>query len=586
MDIDKINLKKIRPVIKRYKNKFKERNIYGFDVETVNGKMFSFQIYNEEINDFILVKDLSHKEIIDIFFKKYKSGIFYAHNLNFDLGNLFKEIILEDKKRFQYFGYKGVVIYPHPCYGTINNGKLYFVFGDTMPFFPMSLKAASKFIGSKIKMKAPEYLGKREPNKKEMKYFRKYAMIDAEIAYKLGMLIVGLHKEFNINTSYSVSIASLSAKIYRKYFQKEDIKLPNKKIIKMALLAFHGGRTEAFGYGKMKSMKCIDINSSYPSSMSKIKIPIEDKWVKTYELNEDGFYKISGYMPKTKISPMPLRLDNMLKFPCGKFDNVIVTGIEAKRIRDISAKFKVVEGWKYTGKYDYSMRDFVLFFYIKKKEAKRQKDKIKYHFYKIIMNSLYGKTIQLNSEKTANYEDGYKCGKGAYKIINRRVPAGMFNPVIAAWITAYSRIMLYDKMKEYEKYAAYCDTDSIFLSRNCPKIKLGKNLGEWDIESSGSLILIREKLYLISNKDKMLKSGRHSFRGNKDLFFKCIMNKENKYNIDRMIQLKEGIIQNKIPFTMENREFVLNFFGSKKRISNFYIKSYDKNWYWNKPLHL
>ena len=51
-----------------------------------------------------------------------------------------------------------------------------------------------------------------------------------------------------------------------------------------------------------------------------------------------------------------------------------------------------------------------------------------------------------------------------------------------------------------------------------------------------------------------------------------------------MVQLKEAKIQERKPFVMELKEFVINFGPSNKRILNKYDESkLKKIWCWNKP---
>jgi len=587
MNPEKVDLRKMKKWIKLYKNHFKDKRLYGFDTETVNGKIYSIQIVGDGKNIFQIVDGWTTKQIVDFLFRELDSGILYAHNLTFDFGVTAPDILDMEQKRFMFYNYKGTVLYPSPCYVSLTNGSKFFTFADTMPFFPMSLLKASEFVGYKTKLKRPDYLGKRKPKKKEFEYFKKYAMLDAEICEILAKNISDLHKEFDINMRYTVSIASLSSKIYRKFFQKEKIQLPSEKIIKMALLSYHGGRVEAFGYGHSKQVRVKDINSSYPDAMSRIIIPVEDKWKKTKKLSEFGFFTISGFIPKQKISPLCVELNGRLTFPCGKFEKITVTGIEAMRIKEASSSFKVHKGYVYDGRYNRTMKDFVMHFYDKKKEAKKSKDKVKYHFYKLLQNALYGKTIQLNSEKVVRKASGYSVGGGFFEYDSRKVPAGMFNPVIASWITGFARVHLYDEMKKIEPYVLYCDTDSIFMSRNAPNFKRSKALGEWDIEGVGDFYVFREKFYLLfDHEGNMIKCGRHAFRGSKESFKDCFLKEADEYEVTRMIQFKEGRIQQKQPFVMEKKLYNLKFAKSKKRVLKVENLSFKKRWYTNKPIIL
>jgi len=571
--------------IKRLEKKYKKPKLLGFDTETVNGKIYSMQFYGENVDEFKLVWGWTEKEILDYIYDKYKGYHLYAHNLSFDLGVILGEMILDHDKRFHWHNYFCNVIYPHPCYATFSKNKRGVLrFADTVPFFKMSLKKAAEFIGYKKKLERPDYLGERKPKKNEMEYFIKYAMMDAEICYELALKIAVLHEEFDVPINYTVSIASLSAKIFRKYFIEYPIPKQPTKIMNMALESYHGGRTEAFGFGHVKDVTFYDINSSYPYSMSNIKIPIGTEWKRTTILSEDGFYNISCFIPKKKITPLPYDKNGLLQFPCGYFKRITVTGIEAIEIKKVSSQFKVNEGYVYYGKYTRYMKDFVDCFFTKKKEAK---SKVDYMFFKLIMNSLYGKTIQMNSDKMNI--GGYISGKGFIKNEEVKRPSGLFNPVIASWITAMSRIVLYRKMDAYEPYVLYCDTDSIATTRKCPKLESSKELGLFQLEKTGSdFFVIREKFYMLKDK-KIIKTGRHAFRGDENLFLECLNSKNSKqiiYKVRRMTQLRESKIRKVDPFVMELRPFVFNINPSKKRTSAKFIgwhPDFMKKFYWIKP---
>jgi len=280
-----------------------------------------------------------------------------------------------------------------------------------------------------------------------------------------------------------------------------------------------------------------------------------------------------------KISPLPYDKNRLLQFPCGTFKDLTVTGMEALAIKEVATSFKVNYGYVYNGRSEKYMKDFVNHFYERKRNAKNPVD---YMLNKTIQNSLYGKTIQLNTSRIEI--GGYVCGQGFRKSIKVKNPAGMFNPVIASWITAISRLNLYHEMKRNEPYVLYCDTDSIATTRKCPQLEDSKDLGKFAKEKTGShFYLVREKRYILKDK-KILKSGRHAFRGSEELFNECLMNETDSYAVKRMIQLREAKIQQKQAFEMEFRNFVMTNEPSDKRTKpNLNFKNFKKKFYWLKP---
>jgi hypothetical protein len=588
-DINEIIIgKRVKYGILPLKKGFFDANIMGFDIEAAGNEPYSIQIFDRNGGTFQWIKGWDEEEILKYIFERASRGFncIFAHNLAYDMGNLFKMICLHKPDFFKEYRMK--VIYPDPVFMKITdkNKNKTLQFMDTLSFFKSSLKrAAEEFKINVQKLEPPKcVLEGRFPTKDELEYLKQYSVIDAQIAYELGWIIKLMHEKHDIPMTWTVTPATMSSKIIRRNFVKEKIPYQWDWINSIALRSYGGGRTESFVYGTVKCT-VFDIVSSYPFAFANIPIPLERKWKKVDSFcGEEGFYIVSGTMPQMKISPLPIK-ERMFYFPVGRFQNVIVTGYEAKHIVEW-AKIEKIKGWIYTGKRSENIKVFIEEFFENKAKYKMAGDIINYHFTKLMLNGSYGKTLQKNpmDDMERNLQvSTYDVENDDYKVIEVKrkfEAAGMFNPVIASWITGMARARLFELMKKNEEKTLYCDTDSLIVHGNY-SIPTGHNLGDLDFDTKGNATIIREKLYIIREDEKIVKTGKHGYWGKPDKMDDGIMsdksckNKKVNYSINRMTTLREAYRQNKNPFVFEHQARELGLMPSMKREVPKQWKSFD-----------
>jgi hypothetical protein len=563
-----------------FKSGYADCNVIGLDTEAVNGNLYSIQLYSKElgVSEFIRYRGESEEEILVMIRDRCsldKSTFIFAHNLEYDLGILFDKVIndaLNDVDasmgRFGKMKYK--VIYPHPVYMKVRDTKrstknalnpINFYFVDTFPFFRGSLSRISEKMNLPVKkLPRPEYLGQREPTAEEMPYFKKYSMIDAEAVYWLGKEFMKFHQEYDVCPKMTVSPASLSSKVFRRKFLKNPIPMPKEQRLNyLALKSYWGGRTEAF-CGGTSDIKIYDYNSFYPYAMTKIFLPQDDdRWKYTSTVRSPfGFYRIKGKMPEMKVSPVPVKTQRLI-FPVGKFD-VVVTGFEANDIIEHAKEYEVMEGYYYNGGRDYSLGKYARHFYQKKKMIDKSDNPSQYTRTKLLLNSLYGKTIQLNQSYPYYH---YKTFGDIASYGHRLEAGGMFHPVIASWITGFCRSELFGAMKDYEDSIMYCDTDSLGIHADEYDVRTDNRLGGLKLEGEGKATIIREKVYFVEGQ--VNKVAKHGFWGSDDQFKNYVKSSKNSYSVLRMVKLMESRKRGIKPFVFEEQTRGLNLQTSMKR---------------------
>ena len=313
---------------------------------------------------------------------------------------------------------------------------------------------------------------------------------------------------------------------------------------------YFGGRNQCFEVGVIEGdFKVYDINSSYPDVMRRYNHPISD--IPRYDrkiTDQTHFAHIRAW----SNGALPVRKENGgLHFPVGEFD--FFACIHEIRAGQETGTLKIKEVYKsifFDAETNFS--DFIDTFYTRRLEASANGDEIRKLFYKLVMNSSYGKFAQ-DPRKYENWlfdpeeiptpfycdtcyqlkrkkEYVRACDKCASKEYSpygwylhsskegrniyaspQRIRAGSFyNVATAASITSAARASLLRGIQAATR-PIYCDTDSVI----CLDLRAGngielhpKNLGAWDTEASGDTVCIAgKKLYAIFKDGELIKKA-------------------------------------------------------------------------------
>lgn len=140
----------------------------------------------------------------------------------------------------------------------------------------------------------------------------KYCEQDCRTLYysilEFGKLI---YLEFNVDISKTPTVSSLAFRIFRvKYLdENKNISILNGSIYQFIYHSYYGGHVDAY-IPSGENIKCYDVNSLYPTSMFKIKVPVGNPYYFEGDLNY--FEKINYNYPtdielngdfKKKLSP-------------------------------------------------------------------------------------------------------------------------------------------------------------------------------------------------------------------------------------------------------------------------------------------
>lgn len=562
-------------IIKPKRNRPMETIVAGIDSETFRGEPITIQIYSDEepkLNKILWITGNSAcAELFKFLSRTIKTGYyrFYCHNLKFDaisfFWNMKQDLIDITGFEFTQAGWTISGYYGQPTFFTATKKGARIDFVDSYLWFSTSLAQAAKVYCPELpKLPMPKGLGNKRFTKKDHD-FVDYAMQDAIIGARLGRMIDDMHTQLDIKPS--LSLASMSASVFSNHFLKHEICQVPHKFLRGAVYAYHGGKNNVItGAAPAWHMdiNSYDVSSAYPYSMTQLPgyadVSNYKEWKRGHSrirrVPDDGVYLISGKVSNCEWPSLFHHDFSPIKGESIK--DVWTTGYElneALRTREI--KLTSLKGLYYDApdSEDRPLKRFADHFYSAKESAKDDVQKFRN---KIVVNSLYGKFIQTKEV----YADD-----GSGNVIRQKVAAGMFQPMIAGTITGHTRSIMH--YLEHELEAIHTATDGIYTYNHPNKLKLPKKgLGSLKYEGSGTLALVRNKLYVLYAedgkifsqhfKDKMIKKyARHGFMGTLSDLEAFLAFGKRKYRINKPNTLRDALNRGLTPNEFTVREYTL-----------------------------
>lgn len=288
---------------------------------------------------------------------------------------------------------------------------------------------------------------------------------------------------------FAPTLAAQSMRTFRHKYMADDILIDcNERALEIARESYHGGRCECFWIGKQNGeFYLLDVNSMYPWVMRTYPMPIKLACVVQHSTVADLYTWIEQYslIARCKINVnepiVPVVINNKLCFPTGRFDACITTP-EILWILEHGAIERVGEVVLYDQAYAFT--DFVTDLYNCRLEAEKHGDTAQSHFFKMLLNSFYGKWAQrgMNWEKIADTKDlaterwveicyetqevtAYRQFGGIIQQKSTHGESTNSHPAIASHITAYARMTLWLMIERAgPENVLYVDTDSLLVT--------------------------------------------------------------------------------------------------------------------------
>jgi hypothetical protein len=446
-----------------------------------------------------------------------------------------------------------------------------------------------------------------------------YCIIDCKVLYELVeeyyKLLGQIRYKDKVYNGLPMTTANMSLDVFQQLFipLKLEITGSPREIYEIERESYYGGFVNVFKkYGT--NLHYYDINSSYPFSMSgkngKYGIPFALKSVKIFstspilieingkkelygnsefEINPDALYKIKWKFKKELRCPyFAVRTNEGLLYPIEgieadwRWGELIILGLKYDLFEELMVKEEIVY---HTRKDVFS--EYVSYFYERKNETKKSGDKTMNYFYKLLLNSLYGKfgQRQFDQQYYVTFSRSREFFNHPYAqmklldddLIKITIPHqknvdGLFSCVrIASRITASSLATLVEAIFtldpdpiEASKHVYYVDTDSITCDRElsaewCDEEKLGYFKKEYDIKeawfvSAKNYLLRYEVDHLMKTELKMKGVNSDNYKLNPMEFFTNFLTKgevkvtnqnifKRKYNGVSLVNLEKTIVK-------------------------------------------
>lgn len=364
----------------------------------------------------------------------------------------------------------------------------------------------------------PISLKKLGAGKKEIDYRLMEAstreQFKGEILEYLEADCVALHKvvvAFLDKFGEVLTVGSAAMREFKRYHKFETV---SPAFDKFHRNYYFGGRCQCFETGVIETnIEVYDINSAYPDAMDKLWHPIGRASDVGEKITPDTLFVC---WEGENYNAVPTRTKTGLDFnvPVGTFWTTIHEFNAALDLKVIKPK-----RIKHTVSFDKRMvfSDFVQYFYEARNIAKNQGNEFDVIFYKLILNSAYGKFAQDSSNFVDSiilpwgdvpgpeYYLEYRHDK--YAIWSKpSVTNSFYNVATAASITGGVRATLLRGIAASTR-PLYCDTDSIFCESFLGDTDNGR-LGAWKHEATGNQIAIGgKKLYALMNNDECIKKA-------------------------------------------------------------------------------
>lgn len=595
--IDKISTKtyyfKSRP-----KEKVENIYIYGFN----NSNFDNLLIY-----DALYYKNNKTKYIFTNSSIKY---IQYNNVRINDISLFYKAGSLRDTcKQFKLEEEKGV--FP---YNFVNKDNLYYI-GDIPEL---------KYWNSKDDY---DYYLKNEDLTFNMKdYTVKYCLLDSKLVYELGKIhiknSIGEVKGRKFNLLKANTGANISLKMFTQCFLDVELTQSKTEIIKKERDAYKGGRTEKFKNKFISNgedrLYYFDINSSYPYSMTKM---MPYKYIKTLVIsnkivNLDNLNIITPYNlyrakyeyigdNKNNIPNLLLRDEKSKEIIAINKSDEYSYHWGCEIIEAVKNNFKIIinEENEYEGRAIF--KTYVDHFYNERLRVKKEGNTALSMFYKLLLNSLYGKFGQKTFTKSClcrssaevydilEKEDGILIGLdliGDMVMIEYQTKENKEKSIgklvrFSSYIASESRCNLSSFMREVgHENVYYCDTDSVFTSKRPSESFISSSiLGKWKEETETPIIkacFIAPKTYTYKCEDNHGDKKCKGLNGEKlgeDTYYNLIDGK-----IDNVKQDMKMFFRSFENIVIKDQERTMNIVNNKRIWGNNESKSYSTITDWKK----
>lgn len=541
----------------------------AFDTETIEGRCFLIANSEGEIRN-----DQEFENLYGLLKfsngQKFKQSVNWFYNLDYDTNAILKFLSFQDRKHIAQFNqvdYEDYRIQIIPRKelkiskirdGKPSNPTYFFDLAQFYNFTPLKVLAQQTnynkvYVEDISQVDLERYYSDTEYHN----LWNDRCVIDCKITVELAdKLTNNIKKIVNVNSYKS------KASIARRYVLENlnhHLKMPSTNVLDAALKAFHAGHIETCRLGTFQNIRNYDINSAYPSFIANL-YETGGNYIHNKEYEPDtaySFYLVELDFYNEYMSPVWYLKSNGNYHINGKCETWI-TQPEIEYFMANGYDLTIIKAYhikknRFTEKPFYNL---VHDLYKERLKAKDNKDDIE-KVYKVILNSIYGVTLNaIHKKELSDYEtDLYEIIDDKLVFYESKYIAGnMYNPVFGTFITANTRMKLFNDFNNKLDKIVSVNTDGVYLTSKV-NLPLDKKLGNYSYKKLPKMMLMGSGRYFVSDGNGV-DNGESRFRGvplkpNKI----CEIMKDNKTDQtielvkEKPIKLKESVRNSNYHYT-------------------------------------
>ena len=564
-----------------------QREIKGWDTETSRGQCGLLCNSDGQVIESHDIDTL----LMHLTEENYQKTVNMFYNLTYDYSAILKCLPAKNIEEIavnnftQYHDYKLQLI-PKKLFKiqkdvTSDSGKIrpktwkYF---DMWQFFKYeksgSLDAVSeKYLGEhKVDVEGITGISKAEYKFKDFKNeeIQKYCIDDSLKVAKLGKIISESCNHIGLMFNQPYSCATLSMNYV---YGLKGVKSPlwfffnrpkNRKVFEYAFNTYSGGRFEVTQRGTFQDVWEYDVNSMYPKRTCELQdiFKTDFEFCKSEQAvdklrNKETYYvflKIKVKPDMKFINILPIREEGLIIYPrTTKHITAWVTLPELELLEKYNQDFQILEGFVGTPEvveYPYQ----AIFEEIYSERMKYPKSHFLSSLYKIIMNSFYGKKIEMNLNLTIDdsKEDAKACHdvldmlldeENEDIVLREYIPGKFFCPPYASMITSTARCVVADAMlsaPEPEQNIVGCFTDSV-ISLCELDLPVSSTMGDWEMHQYDEMNMVGTGVYYLHSNSGEQKTRTRGFKFMNMADFDFATFLQSKYPTKKNISLKEAV---------------------------------------------
>lgn len=416
-----------------------------------------------------------------LFLNRTKDLHYGVYNLKYDSGAILyhmpednkRELSLKTKTRWGDFA---VSYIPHKYLAFRTDGVKVCIW-DIAQYYKSSLdNAAQTYLGeSKLDISTKKFT--RPYVKQHWEEIADYCIRDATLTARLMEYLIEKLSEFGIRTTALYSAASLSFRYFcdrAPFVSSWRFWTLHREVLEFACDAYQGGKFEVTSRGSFTGYE-YDITSAYPYEISNL---VDIRFCKVEHSRE--------VIPEASYGFLRIRVENPdgLHVPCGPMRGKVrvypaggyfqtVTLAEYQYLCEIGLDIEVFDAWWLIPPAKSRPYRRVVAELFDLKAQYKGVDKMLYSVSKLMLNSWYGKTVQMIEQWDGHIDAGTS-----------------WNPIYGAVITANTRIKMTRLQQSLGDGCLAVHTDSVLTTQPLGPEYLGGGIGGLEYVTDGPGVIV------------------------------------------------------------------------------------------------